>query len=108
MGRIAPDLLLFASVAGLHDSHQVCVFPLLLGLRPPTRRACDIDTVLRHDGETRKSDFRRLLRILLRFLRWARSSILVWWGHADGSVARVTEGCRRSRRWREHWRAETG
>ena len=43
------DLLLLASVASLHDSHQMGMLTLLLGLGSSASRVRNIDAVLGHD-----------------------------------------------------------
>ena len=88
------DLLPLAVVTSLHNAHQMRMFPLLLRLRPPSRRRRNIHAVLGHDGEAWKSRLRRLPRILLRLLdhsAW-RTRVSRRRSQADGSVARVGEG----------------
>lgn len=104
------DLLLLAGVASLHDSHQMSVFTLLLGLRSSTGRVGDIDTVLGHDRETRQSSFGSLGGILLRLLRDASSGTLSWSrrSHAHGAIRGVAEGSRGAWRGGVDWRVAGG
>jgi len=46
------NLLPLASIACLHDPHQVRMFSLLLGLGTSSSRSSNIDSILGHDGET--------------------------------------------------------
>ena len=104
------DLLLLTSVASLHDSHQMGMFTLLLGLRSSTCRVRDIDAVLGHDRESRQSSFSSLWGILLRLLRDACSGTLSRsrWGHAHRAIRGIAECSRGARRGGVDWRAARG
>jgi hypothetical protein len=104
------DLLLLASTASLHDSHQMSMFSLFLGFRAATSRVRYVNTILGHDREARQSSFGRLRGILLRLLCNSSSSSLrwVWRCHAHGSVGRIAEGSRGARGRGVDWGAARG
>lgn len=110
------DLLPFARIACLHDSHQMSMLSLLLRLRSPTSGCSNIDTVLGHYRKSRQAGLLDLglLGVLLRrsFLRNSRRAKCSGWRghagcrHAERSVSRVSEGGRRAWGWGEDWRGE--
>lgn len=106
MRWITSDLLLLTLGARLHDSHQVSMLPLLLGLRAPSSRGGHIDAILGHDGEARQSELGILLALLLRLLRDSGSPCAGWRGQAtERPVSRIGKGRRRSWAGSEHgWR----
>lgn len=69
MRGVASDLLALAVGASLQLPHQMRMLSLLLRLGASSSRRGDIDTILGHNRETRKTSLSRLLDFLLRFLR---------------------------------------
>ena len=101
-----PNLLLFARITSLHDSHQVGMLSLLLGLGTSPSRARHIHAILGHDLETRDLGLGRLLGLFSRLFGNTMWTSL--WG-AEGPTQRFTKGGRRRRRRRgEHGWAEAG
>lgn len=105
MRRIASDLLLLASIASLHDSHQMGMLSLFLSLGSPTSRVRNINAVLGHNREARQPSFGGLWSVLLRLLRHTGSSSLSTSrrSHAHRAIRRVAEGSRRARRRSVDW-----
>ena len=103
------DLLLLASVASLHDPHQMRMLSLLLGLGTTASSASHINAVLGHDGEAWESGLSDLLGILFRrLLADSASGFSRRRGHAKRTIRRIAE-VHRSRRARSiHGRAEGG
>lgn len=104
-----PDLLLFTSITGLHDPHQMRMLSLLLGLGTTTSRACHINAILGHDGETWESGLGDLilLRRLLGDLVTSSSSRRRCHAHAERTVSGISE-IRRGRAGSVHGWAEGG
>jgi len=100
------NLLPLACITGLHDSHQVGMFSLLLGLDPSPSRAGYIYAIFGHDLETRDLGLDRLLGLLSRLFGNATGGANRW--GADRPMERLAKGRGRRRRWGEHGGAEAG
>lgn len=102
------NLLSLAVWASLHDSHQMGMLALFLGLGSSTSGSSHVDSILSHDRETRQSD----LGVLLGLFPWLlcnTSSVLCWRSHGERAISGITEiGRRGARRSGEDWRESRG